>query len=707
MAATATATATHQTTATRFQQQQQEQQAQQASQRHVPQRALRLANSNCYLLHEQLMNKRQDQPKISCADLGSIRSVKKTKVQSSSVPVMNVVEKSMQSFATRSRLQSLRCNLVARDGIEQDDDDDDDGPDDEHDANGNNTKKTAIVAPKCFSRAQTQLATTPNKTPTIKSLVSDSGDSTGAVILRLQRHLQGPESSLSDATSRRRGNRIRRCCSDKSFTEDDDDDYDEDSDVGEASGASEGDITNEDASSTSVLHTMPTSSGVHGEDQRPRLSKGGCLPLASSSSTTTTTTSIGRVASSMQSASALSLSGDPGDDSICCSNGNNDNKRQQLATSRRHRHRQSSSKKKTSLDCDINDSGQSSPSNHNHRQQEISCARVVSAAGNSRHQYSASTNTPIVTSTSTSASLSSSSCLSSPSLESSAATPPSDSNNCVPNNRTVAAATAAAQQVPQQATGAQQQVASEFKHQQALNSLTRPHQSASERLIGRRSSTLDSALFSTSCTRAQPIDQEQQVTQQSDCAVPKRHTTNQSLQQQRRKPSSIEEQLRRLLEIGNCCDSNNNDTTHVTSDSPSSQLLGYRSLHHLSGAPVASAASKCNTWLANPAPTDDSSGSNMNHYQSGKLGAGRDNDNDRNNGNNSYGYNQSSGKQFQQQTNSSSNKRQMSSTSSSFSPDERMALFMSASRRTSAAIDSTVERNARILKWLHNCRSAT
>lgn len=43
--------------------------------------------------------------------------------------------------------------------------------------------------------------------------------------------------------------------------------------------------------------------------------------------------------------------------------------------------------------------------------------------------------------------------------------------------------------------------------------------------------------------------------------------------------------------------------------------------------------------------------------------------------------------------------------SSDISPDERFMIFMMASR--SAATDSTVERNARILKWLNNCKSAT
>lgn len=42
---------------------------------------------------------------------------------------------------------------------------------------------------------------------------------------------------------------------------------------------------------------------------------------------------------------------------------------------------------------------------------------------------------------------------------------------------------------------------------------------------------------------------------------------------------------------------------------------------------------------------------------------------------------------------------------SSLSPDDRLMIFMLASRSTS--INSPVERNARILKWLNNCRSAT
>jgi len=74
-----------------------------------------------------------------------------------------------------------------------------------------------------------------------------------------------------------------------------------------------------------------------------------------------------------------------------------------------------------------------------------------------------------------------------------------------------------------------------------------------------------------------------------------------------------------------------------------------------------------------------------------KLGSGRDND-----------YYQSSNSHGQ----SASHNQQSSKyhNHSSLSPDDRMMIFMMASRR--AATNSSLEKNARILKWLHNCRDA-
>lgn len=51
------------------------------------------------------------------------------------------------------------------------------------------------------------------------------------------------------------------------------------------------------------------------------------------------------------------------------------------------------------------------------------------------------------------------------------------------------------------------------------------------------------------------------------------------------------------------------------------------------------------------------------------------------------------------------NSRQTKSSYNSISPDERFAIFMMASKSTHT--NSTVERDARILKWLNNCKSAT
>ena len=65
--------------------------------------------------------------------------------------------------------------------------------------------------------------------------------------------------------------------------------------------------------------------------------------------------------------------------------------------------------------------------------------------------------------------------------------------------------------------------------------------------------------------------------------------------------------------------------------------------------------------------------------QSGRFGAGRDN------------------RQY-------SNYKSSSKNSPSFSPDERLDIFISASK--SLHLDSTIERDARIYKWLHNCKNA-
>lgn len=64
-------------------------------------------------------------------------------------------------------------------------------------------------------------------------------------------------------------------------------------------------------------------------------------------------------------------------------------------------------------------------------------------------------------------------------------------------------------------------------------------------------------------------------------------------------------------------------------------------------------------------------------------------------------YNQHQPQQQQQQ---SGQQRYRQSAGSGFSPSDKMMIFMMASRSTQT--NSTVERNARILKWLNNCKDA-
>lgn len=51
-------------------------------------------------------------------------------------------------------------------------------------------------------------------------------------------------------------------------------------------------------------------------------------------------------------------------------------------------------------------------------------------------------------------------------------------------------------------------------------------------------------------------------------------------------------------------------------------------------------------------------------------------------------------------------RQQQQRQQSAISPDDRLMIFMLASRSTSTSTNSNVERNARILKWLNNCKSA-
>lgn len=45
-------------------------------------------------------------------------------------------------------------------------------------------------------------------------------------------------------------------------------------------------------------------------------------------------------------------------------------------------------------------------------------------------------------------------------------------------------------------------------------------------------------------------------------------------------------------------------------------------------------------------------------------------------------------------------------SSYSLSQNDRMQLFMSASKQVAAATDGTLEKNARIFKWLNTCKNA-
>lgn len=135
------------------------------------------------------------------------------------------------------------------------------------------------------------------------------------------------------------------------------------------------------------------------------------------------------------------------------------------------------------------------------------------------------------------------------------------------------------------------------------------------------------------------------------------HLQQQQQQQQEKRPS-IEEQLKRLLEIDTVSPSNNNREDL-------NQLGKIKDRKPLKSAPSnysLLSEMKKNSPIGGGGNSKDQAYSNNNNntHQQGRPG---------------------------------------------ISPDDRLMIFMLASRSTNT--NSTVERNARILKWLNNCRSAT
>lgn len=49
---------------------------------------------------------------------------------------------------------------------------------------------------------------------------------------------------------------------------------------------------------------------------------------------------------------------------------------------------------------------------------------------------------------------------------------------------------------------------------------------------------------------------------------------------------------------------------------------------------------------------------------------------------------------------------QRSKSSYSMTPNDHMVIFMSASKQIAATTDGPLEKNARIFKWLNNCKNA-
>lgn len=49
---------------------------------------------------------------------------------------------------------------------------------------------------------------------------------------------------------------------------------------------------------------------------------------------------------------------------------------------------------------------------------------------------------------------------------------------------------------------------------------------------------------------------------------------------------------------------------------------------------------------------------------------------------------------------------QRAKSSHSLTPNDHMVIFMSASKQIAATTDGPLEKNARIFKWLNNCKNA-
>jgi len=165
--------------------------------------------------------------------------------------------------------------------------------------------------------------------------------------------------------------------------------------------------------------------------------------------------------------------------------------------------------------------------------------------------------------------------------------------------------------------------------------------------------------FALANRRSSQLNQQLRQLHQRRNSSPHSPIERRQYQQQLRGQPSIEEQLRRLLDIG--------PQNPVESDSRLSSSSPVELCRKLAGKPNGGQEVECRPLCCEM------------KRSGGKLGAGREQEGER----------QRSGRGQQ---------------ASGISPDDRLMIFMLASRSTN--INSTVERNARILKWLNKCKDA-